>query len=158
MKKYIIGFLVSLTSFVSAFTFDFDFVGLNGTQISAANPLTINVAGYGNVIFTADGAQVIGISSNRVNINPAQTLNIYFDGALAPTSGSVNFTISGIAEADGLITNTFSARSYSIVAGNGPGADGFRLVSGEFTAVPEPSTAILGVTGLMALALRRRRA
>lgn len=166
MKKYIIGFFGLLAAHASAFTFDFafDFVAYNGSTINSSTPLTVNVPGYGNVIFSTTGANTFTVNSTytapssniSLAILPTRSLTIEFAGANPLVDiNDVSFGFNNLSGGDGLTYSVVNASTITLNMGSGGNGAGLRDVS--FSTVPEPSTAILGATGLFALALRRRR-
>lgn len=165
MKKYIIGFLGLLAASASAFTLEFslDFTAHNGSTITSGSPLVINVPGYGNVVFTTSGANVLNVNSTTftpgvsVAIMPTQSLTIQFAGTDPLVDiNDVSFGFNNLSGGDGLTYNVVNANTITLNMGAGGNGAGLRDVT--FYVVPEPATAVLGLSGLMALALRRRRA
>jgi hypothetical protein len=157
MKKLILAALTALCVYAQAFTLDF--TANNGTNITSGSPLTIFVPGYGNVIFSTIGAQVLSINTSyptgvTIAIQPSEVLLVNFAGAYAPSD--IEFGFNGLGFSDGLDISIVNSTTVQLAMGSGGNGAGLRDVT--FTAIPEPSTAVLGVIGTMALALRRRRA
>jgi hypothetical protein len=161
MKKYILAALAGLCVQAQAF-FTLDFAAYNGTNITAGSPLTIFVSGYGDVIFSTTGANVISINTSyapgvSAAIQPSEVLFVTFAGDYAPTNiDEVSFGFNGLSGADGLVITPLDATTISLQMGSGGNGAGLRDVT--FAAIPEPSTTALGALGVLALALRRRRA
>lgn len=162
MKKLILAALAALSFNASAFSLDF--TAYNGTNISAGSPLTIFVPGYGNVVFSTIGAEVLQVNNVfpppgavSLAILPTQTLFVNFAGAYAPFDiDDVSFGFTDLSNGDGLSITSINASTVRLTMGAGGNGAGLRDVN--FSAVPEPSTTMLGAVGVLALALRRRRA
>lgn len=166
MKKYIVGFFGLLAAHASAFTFDFafDFVAYNGSTINSSTPLTVNVPGYGNVVFSTTGSNTFTVNSTYTSpssnislaILPTRSLTIHFAGSDPLVDiNDVSFGYNNLGSNETITYNVIDANTIKLTMGATGNGAGLRDVT--FSAVPEPSTAILGVTGLIALALRRRR-
>ena len=165
MKKYILVALAALCVQAQAF-FTLDFTAYNGTTITPGSPLTIAVAGYGNVTFSvpvdpltiATGVYVPG-SDVTLQMPIGRPVIVSFDGPYAPTdlTNDVFFSFNGLnLSNETLNISIIDSRTLMVtVNGTGNGA-GMRNVT--FDAIPEPSTTALGALGVLAMALRRRRA
>lgn len=159
MKKIILAALTALCVHAQAFTLDF--TAYNGTNITSSSPLTIFVPGYGNVIFSTIGSQVLSINNSyapgvTIAIQPSRTLLVNFAGPFAPDNiDDVSFGFNGLSGIDNLNIVSLNATTVQLTMGSTGNGAGLRDVT--FTAIPEPSTALLGVMGTLSLALRRRR-
>lgn len=159
MKKLIFAALTALCVHAQAFTLDF--TAYNGTNITSGSPLTIFVPGYGNVVFSTFGSQVLSINNSyptgiTVAIQPSEVLVVNFAGPYAPTDiEDVSFGFNNLGGSDGLVLTTLNSTTIQLSMGSGGNGAGLRDVT--FSAIPEPSTAVLGVIGTLAMALRRRR-
>ena len=130
-----------------------------------ANLLTLNVGwgsanGFANLSSLATNSHIHGPTANNNGNNGTadftQTANVLFN--LTRSSNAVTggvFTDPPIAFTAGQETDLLNGKFYINIhtATNGGGE-----LRGFLTPVPEPATALFGVTALGALALRRRRA
>lgn len=172
MKSLLIA-AMSLAAAAATQAFTIDFNGLvvpSGTSITSATPLTINVAGYGDVKFQVapgDAVQVgqvhandSGTIKNSLEMDPGERIIVTF---LGPQALNVNFDVVGINPGnpgqDAVQTTQHVIRTaeYQISTTGNVGSDGTGLAAVSWTAVPEPSTALLGGLGAGLLILRRRR-
>jgi hypothetical protein len=153
-----------LTAVSNAFTLDF--VGYEGTTLPA-NPLVIFVPGYGDVRFdAANGSTLVvdaayqnddGSAAPSLSFGERDALKVTFLGA-EPLK--VDFDFVGVSAGENFTVQPalFETQSFLInLQGSGDGA-GLYAISWQQQAVPEPSSALLGVLGTAALVLRRRRA
>lgn len=160
MKKLLLPAFAALCLQAQAFTLDF--TAYNGTNITSGSPLTIFVPGYGNVVFSTIGSQVLSINASyapgiSIAIEPTEVLLVNFAGPYAPDNiDEVSFGFNGLSGIDGLSLVSLNPTTVQMTMGSGGNGAGLRDVT--FTAVPEPSTAVLGVIGTLAMVLRRRRA
>jgi len=161
---------LSATALSQAFTIDFNGLAKPlGTTITAATPLTVNVAGYGDVLFEVGGTDVVQVGNkyandggttirNSLEMDAGDTVIVTF---LAAEALNVDFDIAGITSGEEVVQITkVDLRSFEYhqvnTIGN-PGSDGAGIAAVSWTTVPEPSSAALGMLGLGALVLRRRR-
>ena len=157
MKKAIFTLIAAFCVHAQAFTLDF--IGYNGTNIVAPSTLTIPVVGYGDVLFSTAPGQTITINNTHgeiaANMDPTESLVVTFLGGAI--SGG-NFDIIGLNfnGSDGFVATQISSNTFQFSMG--AGGDGAGLRSMTWNAVPEPSTTMLGALGMLAVALRRRRA
>lgn len=156
MKKAILTLLAAFCFNAQAFTLDF--VAFNGTNLTSPSTLTVPVAGYGSVIFSTLPGQTIAINNTHgdiaANLDAGETLTVTFVGD--PLDGGT-FSFIGInIGGNDVINNT--AISSNTFALNLSAGDGVGLQSISWQAIPEPSTTMLGAIGMLAIALRRRRA
>ena len=151
-----------------AFTIDFNaLVVPSGTTITSATPLTINVAGYGDVRFEVGGSDVVEVGNTHANdsgtvvnsleMDPGERILVTF---LGPTALNVNFDVAGINPGQDVVQVTqhvIRTSEYQVSTVGNPGSDGTGLAAVSWTTVPEPSSALLGTLGAGMLILRRRR-
>ena len=116
------------------------------------------------MIFSTTGANTFTVNSTytapssniSLAILPTRSLTIEFAGANPLVDiNDVSFGFNNLSGGDGLTYSVVNASTITLNMGSGGNGAGLRDVS--FSTVPEPSTAILGATGLFALVLRRRR-
>lgn len=145
----------------SAFTLDF--VGLLGTSLPP-NPLTITILGYGPVTFeAANGSTLVineaykndnGFGAPSLSFDQNEAVKVTFKG-LQPLS--VDFDFVGVSSGEGFTVqpDLFTDQSYIVnLQGSGDGAGIYQV---SWTAVPEPTSSLLGAMGCALLVLRRRR-
>jgi len=145
--------------------FTLDFVGYEGTTLPA-NPLVIFVPGYGDVRFDAGNGSTLVVDSAYQNDNGSAAPSLSFNERdalkvtfLGAQPLNVDFDFVGVSAGENFTVqpDLFVAQSYLInLQGSGDGA-GLHAISWKQQAVPEPSSALLGLIGSAALLLRRRR-
>jgi len=148
-----------LISQAGAFSLDFTGLGLVGTNVSLASPMTVNVAGYGDVRFSMPAGELGTVDINysggeeSLEIDPSETIIVDFLGL--PVE-QVVFDFIGVSAGEGVSPNDVNPNqsTVSLIAFNGD-ADGAGLEEVRFVIIPEPSAALLGALGL--LLFRRRR-
>ncbi len=150
------------TTVTQAFTIDFNalVVPLN-TTVTVGSPLTIPVAGYGDVRFEASGTDVLTVSNNHSNgsgtfqnsleLDPGETVTVVF---LGPQELNVNFDIIGVNAGESATPTISGPRTYQLQA---IGGDGVGVAAISWDAVPEPSSSLLVLLGAGSLVLRRSR-
>lgn len=165
----IAAFSVAATAVTQAFTIDFNALVVPlGTTVTSATPLTINVAGYGDVKFEVNGSDVVQVGNTYANDAGTSVQNsLEMDGGdtvivtfLGPDAINVDFDVIGVTPGEEAVQVTQSAlRTYEFQLNTiaNPGSDGAGLAAVSWTAVPEPSSALLGLIGACAIVLRRRR-
>lgn len=144
--------------------FTIDVVDYEGTILDAANPLTITVPGFGSVTFQAiNGASLpvdrsfendTGSGAPSLTFDSGETIRITFDGA---TVQELNFEFAGISIGESFaITDPalFNPQATIVRLDGQNGRAG--ITSMSWTAVPEPSAAVLGLVGTLLLFRRRR--
>lgn len=165
----IAGFSLAATTLSQAFTIDFNALVVPvGTTITSATPLTINVANYGDVRFEVTGSDVVQVGDAYAN-DPGTSItnSLEMDGGdtvivtfLGPDALNVDFDIAGITPGQEVVQiNQSALRTYEFQVNTvaNPGADGAGIAAVSWTAVPEPSSALLGLVGACALVFRRNR-
>jgi hypothetical protein len=145
--------------------FTLDFVGYEGTTLPA-NPLVIFVPGYGDVRFDAGNGSTLVVDSAYQNANGSAAPSLSFNERdalkvtfLGAQPLKVDFDFVGVSAGENFTVqpDLFVAQSYLVnLQGSGDGA-GLYAISWQQQAVPEPSSALLGLIGSAALLLRRRR-
>lgn len=148
---------VCLSSVGSAFSLDF--TGLVGTTLPP-DPLVIFVPGYGNVTF--ESALSSNLIVEPVDGTPAlafdqgEAVRITFDG-VDVTDISFGYAGVSISESFSVVPDIFDPNTFvATLNGTGNGA-GITSITFNGNAIPEPSSALLGVIGASLLVLRRRR-
>ncbi|MBT8044375.1 MAG: PEP-CTERM sorting domain-containing protein [Verrucomicrobiae bacterium] len=162
-------FLALMTMGVSALTsqaFTIDFNALDvplGTTVTSTSPLTVNVAGYGDVKFEVASPDVLVVASNYQNDSGTFMNSLEFDPGesvlvtfLGPLALNVDFDIIGISagESANPVPIGFDGDEYQldVIGGNGVG-----IAAISWNAVPEPSSSLLVLLGAGSLIMRRRR-
>ena len=148
-----------------AFTIDFNALVVPlGTTVTAGSPLTINVAGYGDVRFEVGGSDSLVVATNHSNdggttfqnsleLDAGESVLVTF---LGPQAMNVNFDIIGInaGESANPVPVGVAGNEYQLDA---IGGDGVGIAAISWDAVPEPSSSLLVLVGASSLILRRRR-
>lgn len=165
MKALLSTLVTTAAAATMAQAFTIDFNGLvvpAGTTVTAAFPLTINVAGYGDVRFEANGTDSLVVANNHSNdggttfqhsleLDPGETVRVVF---LGPQELNVNFDVIGINAGESATPVVTGPQQYQMQA---IGGDGVGLAAISWDAVPEPSSSLLVLLGAGSLVLRRRR-
>ena len=160
------------TALSQAFTIDFNaLVSATplalGDTVTSSTPLTINVTGYGDVLFEVGGTDVVEVGNSYENDSGTVETSLEMDAGdtvlvtfLGPDALNVDFDIVGLTPGEEVVQITQHAiRTFEFqvnTTGN-PGSDGAGIAAISWTAVPEPSSALLAMLGVGALVLRRRR-
>lgn len=169
-KTFLIAaFSLAATALSQAFTIDFNaLVVPSGTTITSGTPLTINVDGYGDVEFAVTGSDVVQVGQafandpgtsvqNALEMDAGDTIIVTF---LGPDALNVDFDVAGVTPGEEVVQiNQSALRTYEFQVNTiaNPGSDGAGLAAVSWTAVPEPSSAMLGLIGACAIVFRRRR-
>jgi outer membrane protein assembly factor BamB len=156
MKKAILTLLAAFCANAQAFTLDF--LAFNGTNLTSPSTLNVPVVGYGTLIFSTLPGQVIAINNTHgavaANLDSGETLTVTFVGDPL-VGGTFSFIGLNIGGNDDVSTTEISSNTYALNLATG---DGVGLQSISWSAIPEPSTTMHGALGMLAVALRRRRA
>ncbi len=156
------------TALSQAFTIDFNALVVPlGTAVSSGAPLTVSVAGYGDVKFEVGGTDAVevansyrndsGTVANSLEMEPGETILVTF---LGPDALNVNFDIVGVTPGSEVVNNSqhpVRTQEFQVSMIGNPGSDGAGVAAVSWDAVPEPSSALLSAIGMCALGLRRRR-
>ncbi len=155
--------ILSCMAISAARAFTLDAVGYEGTVLSGT-PFTINVPGYGPVTFeAADGSSLV-VNSAYLNDNGFGAPSLSFDQneALKVTFGgpeplNVDFDFVGVSAGENFVVQKelFTPQSFLVTLQGG--GDGAGLYAVSWKAVPEPTSALLGIIGGMVFVLRHRR-
>jgi len=165
---FIAAISLAASAVSQAFTIDFNaLVVPSGTTVSAGTPLTINVAGYGDVRFEVGGTDVVQVGTtysndsgtviNSLEMDSGETVLVTF---LGPEALNVNFDIAGVTpgeEVAQISQNPVRTAEFQVNLIGNAGSDGAGITAVSWTSVPEPSSALMGMLGLSVLVLRRRR-
>ncbi len=156
---------LAVTTAAHAFTIDFNALQVAfGTTVNSSTPLTVNIAGYGDVKFEvtnldelivdkhhSDGA--LAPLQNSLELDSDETVVVTFLGAAAL---NVDFDIIGIDGTESTEASYFAgADNYQYSPG--AGIDGTGIARVTWNTVPEPSSSLLVLVGAGSLILRRRR-
>ena len=147
----------------SAFTLDIS--GYTGSAELSLDPVSVQVAGYGELIFEAVGNSALVVNSAYENDNgfggPSlsfdqnESVKITFNG-LEPLD--VDFDFVGVSAGESFVVQKDLLNPTFTVTLNGKGnGAGLYAISWNTECIPEPSSAILGLMGTAVLAFRRRR-
>ncbi len=145
----------------SAFTLDA--VGYEGGVLSR-NPFSVFVPGYGELVFeTGPNSSLVvdsayrndnGFGGPSLNFDQDESVRIIFNGP-EPLNVSFDFVGQSVGESFVIEKDLFTPQAF-VVTLRGQG-DGAGLYSIGWNAIPEPSTAVLGVLGATMLVFRRKR-
>lgn len=156
MKKAIFTLLAAFCAHAQAFTLDF--VAFNGINLTSPATINVPVVGYGTLVFSTLPGQTITINNTHgavaANLDAGETLAVTFVGDPID-AGTFSFIGLNIGGNDDVSTTAISSNTFAINLASG---DGVGLQSISWSAIPEPSTTMLGALGMLAVALRRRRA
>lgn len=155
--------LGAATAIGQAFTIDFNALEVPfGTIVDSATPLTVTVAGYGDVRFEVPPTVVIEVDSNYQNDGGTIQNSLELDSTdvvlvtfLGPTALNVDFDIIGVNSGESASATYFPLSDDYQYAPGGSG-DGAGIAAISWT-VPEPSSSLLVLVGAGSLILRRRR-
>jgi hypothetical protein len=162
MKTPLVAALLGMTLSVgSAFTLDA--VGYEG-GILEQNPFSVFVPGYGELVFEAvPGSSLVvnsayqndnGFGAPSLSFDQNEAIKVTFNGA-EPLNVDFDFVGQSAGESFVIEKDLFTPQAF-IVTHRGQG-DGAGLYAMSWNAVPEPTSATLGILGSMLLVLRRRR-
>jgi len=145
--------------------FTLDAVGYGGSEL-ALNPQSVFVPGYGELIFEAlPGSALVvnsayendnGFGGPSLNFDQNESIRVTFAG-LEPLN--VDFDFVGVSAGEGFTIerDLFTPQAFILTLnGAGDGA-GLYAISWNTQAVPEPSSAMLGLLAGSFFAFRRRR-
>lgn len=148
---------------IAASAFTLDAVGYGGSELSL-NPVSVSVPGYGELIFEAAVGTTIVVNSAYQNDNgfggPSlsfdqnEAIKITFNGA-SPLNVDFDFVGQSVGESFVVQKDLFTPQAF-LVTFQGSG-DGAGLYAVSWQAVPEPTSAMLGLIGTAVFAFRRRR-
>lgn len=148
----------------SAFTLDF--ATYTGTVVQSGSPLSINIPGYGNVVFDVGLGSPLVVNSAYLNDNGFGAPSLSFDqnDAVKITFTGLNplnvdFDYVGVSSGENFVVqkDLFTPQAFVVnLQGAGDGA-GIYSISWNTAAVPEPASAMLGLIGTAIFAFRRRR-
>lgn len=143
--------------------FTLDAVGYEGGVLSQ-NPFSIFVPGYGELVFEAGPNSSLVVNSAYENDNgfggPSlsfdenESVKVTFNGP-EPLNVDFDFVGQSVGESFVIEKDLFTPQAF-LVTLRGQG-DGAGLYAMSWNAVPEPTSAGLGLLGSLMLVLRRRR-
>lgn len=167
MKTQILALSAVGMTLATASAFSLDFDGLSGTQLDSGSPLTFNIPGYGTVLIEVASTEILDVNSDfsipgdgiteALEFDDGEAIQITFNNA-APSN--VAFAYVGVdvgtEDFDSNVVNAPFVYSLEFDSTAQP-TNTAGLKSITWTAVPEPSSAMLAVLGGLGLATRRRR-
>ncbi len=145
----------------SAFTLDA--VGYEGGVLEQV-PVSIYVPGYGELVFQAAVGSSLVVNSAYLNDNGFGAPSLSFDQNEAvkitfngPEPLNVDFDFVGVSSGENFVVqkDLFTPQAFLVTLQGG--GDGAGLYAVSWKAVPEPTSAMLGLFGGLMLVLRRRR-
>lgn len=159
----IAALLLGMPAISGAFTLDA--VGYGGSELSLT-PYSVFVPGYGELVFeAAAGSSLIvnsayqndnGFGGPSLSFDDGESVKITFKG-LEPLN--VDFDFVGVSAGENFVVekDLVTPQAYLLsFKGGGDGA-GLYAISWNTEAVPEPTSALLGLMGGAFFAFRRRR-
>ncbi len=158
---YVCALLAAASAVGNAFTLDA--VGYEGGVLNQ-NPFSIFVPGYGELVFEAGPNSSLVVNSAYENDNgfggPSlsfdqdESVKVTFNG---PEPLNVDFDFVGQSAGESFVIekDLFTPQAF-LVTLKGQG-DGAGLYAMSWNAIPEPTSAALGLLGSAMLVLRRRR-
>ena len=159
--KLVAAAFAATVSAGSAFTLDA--VGYGGSTLTTA-PVSVNIPGYGELIFEAlPGSSLVvnsayendnGFGGPSLNFDQNESIRITFVG-LEPLNVDFDFVGQSAGESFVIEQDLFTPQAF-LVTHQG-GGDGAGLYAVSWNAVPEPASSMLSLVGGMLLVLRRRR-
>lgn len=164
MKIPLIAALVAGMPAISC-GFTLDAVGYGGSELSL-NPVSILVPGYGELIFEAavGSALVVnsayqndnGFGGPSLNFDQNDAIKITFNG-LEPLN--VDFDFVGVSAGENFVVqkDLFTPQAFIVTMQGGGDGAGLYAVSWNTQAIPEPTSALMGLIGTAVFAFRRRR-
>ena len=157
------GLMIGMQAISAAFTLDA--VGYGGSELTTT-PVSVSVAGYGELIFEAIEGSSLPVNSAYLNDNGFGGPSISFDQGesikitfVGSQPLNVNFDFVGVSAGESFLfqKDLINSQAYNItLQGEGDGA-GLYAISWNTEAVPEPTSALLGLMGGAFFAFRRRR-
>jgi hypothetical protein len=144
--------------------FTLDFATSVGAVVQSGSPLTINIPGYGDVVFDVGvGTPLVvnsafendnGFGGPSLSFDTGEAVKITFNG-LEPLNLDFDYVGNSIGETFVGQPDLFTPQSFVVnLQGAGNGAGIYQI---SWNAVPEPSSALLGLIGAAVFAFRRRR-
>ncbi|MES2660069.1 MAG: PEP-CTERM sorting domain-containing protein [Verrucomicrobiota bacterium] len=155
--------LLGMPAISSAFTLDF--AGYQGGDLST-NPVSIFVPGYGELVFQAAVGNTLvvnsayendnGFGGPSLNFDQNDAIKITFNG-LEPLD--VDFDFVGVSAGESFVVqkDLFTPQAFLLTLQGGGDGAGLYAISWNTQAIPEPTSALLGLIGTAAFAFRRRR-
>ena len=164
MKIPLIAALVAGMPVISS-GFTLDAVGYGGSELSL-NPVSISIPGYGELIFEAAvGSTLVvnsayqndnGFGGPSLNFDQNDAIRITFNGA-EPLN--VDFDFVGVSAGESFVVqkDLFTPQAFLVTLQGGGNGAGLYAISWNTQAIPEPTSALLGLIGTAVFAFRRRR-
>ena len=155
--------LVGMPAIAGAFTLDA--VGYEGFDL-AVSPGSVFVPGYGELVFEAlSGSSVVvnsayendnGFGGPSLSFDENESVKITFKG-LEPLN--VDFDFVGLSAGESFVIekDLLTPQAFLLTLKGGGDGAGLYAVSWNTEAVPEPTSALLGLVGGAFFAFRRRR-
>lgn len=157
--------LAGMPAICGAFTLDA--VGYGGSELSL-NPHSVFVPGYGELIFEAAASSALvvnsayendnGFGGPSLNFDQDEAIKITFNG---PSPVNVDFDFVGVSAGETFVVqkDLFTPQAFIVTLQGGGDGAGLYAVSWNIQpdAVPEPTSAMLGMIGTAVFVLRRRR-
>ncbi|MBK1882116.1 PEP-CTERM sorting domain-containing protein [Luteolibacter pohnpeiensis] len=157
IKATMVAALLLLAPALHAFTLDF------ASSVGATLPsdLVINVPGYGDVSFSANYASSLEVGTDfyggaTLQFDNNEVVLVTFLGGV-PTD--VDFSTVAVSAISGeqFVVIPISSSQYAVALQGSTDGAGIGAVTFNAAAVPEPSSAVLGLLGAAGLFVRRRR-
>ncbi|MDG1356703.1 MAG: PEP-CTERM sorting domain-containing protein, partial [Akkermansiaceae bacterium] len=163
------AFVIDFNDTAETFSDAFDSVG---SSIDNSTGITINVAGYGDVVINmttiVDGNNLqvggaytdggLNINSIELDNNGDQVTVTFPTNVIVFNAQSLDEDTSESLDVDGTVPGNVHTITANLVATVGNENPGIGIQAIKFDVVPEPSSTALGALGLGILLLKRRRA
>lgn len=160
----------STSLYDQTFSVDIGTSGVGGSgssmDVGIGSAFTLSYVGGGSdsLLLSVDGGAATPLTVDWANINAGLQISLAVSGALNSPNESYTLTLSpasGGADYDlvsgSFDSSAFNTSSFSFADNNTSGDEFVNDLSISAESVPEPSTLVLGASGLAALRLLRRR-
>lgn len=154
----------AIASIASAGAFTLDAISYEGTTLDST-PVSVVIPGYGSLVFEALEGSIMPVDRQFENETGSGAPSMSFDSGevvkitfVGPEPLNVDFEFAGvgIGEYFTVDADLVTPQAFIVRLNGSPNAEA-GITSMSWNAVPEPSSALLGLIGTSMLVLRRRR-